>query len=313
MSSCATKGNTVATKGNSVATKRNSVLTGKKLRPLSNKTRVFARLVRKRTTTHLLVALADIAMNPFPETQGIEEEVKHNKVDGDGEEGNKESEEVEEIGAPRDQDRDKGVASVEGKLDDIYIYRTNRKVQHFAGNTRKSFSKLSSSILPHKRLADDGHVESAHSVVDLIANCHQLSSNHGWRNRPMAEKIAANLSFERLRGNVSGEEFVAQFICVELHTEERFTLLLAILYDLDTANPDKSEGAEVDQITKSQRWRTVLGLLASKEIGQQSALSRLVLLASSAKKACAQSVCGIALDYQGQDSPTFTTSLTVSQ
>ncbi|KAI0682784.1 hypothetical protein BC835DRAFT_1311384 [Cytidiella melzeri] len=99
MSSCATKGNSVATKGNSVATKRNSVLTGKKLRPLSNK-----------TTTHLLVALADIAMNPFPETQGIEEEVKHNKVDGNGEEGNKESEEVEEIGAPRDQDRDKGVA-----------------------------------------------------------------------------------------------------------------------------------------------------------------------------------------------------------
>ncbi|KAI0684626.1 hypothetical protein BC835DRAFT_1310468 [Cytidiella melzeri] len=90
-------------------------------------------------------------MDPFPETQGIEEEVKQNKIDGDGEEGNKESEEVEEIGAPRDEDRDKGAArfdtpsgpddnvsgngmngdcidikqqicSVEGKLDDIYIY-----------------------------------------------------------------------------------------------------------------------------------------------------------------------------------------------
>ncbi|KAI0682560.1 hypothetical protein BC835DRAFT_1311459 [Cytidiella melzeri] len=94
----------------SCTTKRNSVLTGKNLRPLLNKTRVFARHYQKRTTTHLLVTLADIAMNPFPETQGIEEEVKHNKVDGDGEEGNKESDEVEEIGAPRDQDRDKGVA-----------------------------------------------------------------------------------------------------------------------------------------------------------------------------------------------------------
>ncbi|KAI0684574.1 hypothetical protein BC835DRAFT_1310495 [Cytidiella melzeri] len=92
------------------ATKRNSVLTGKNLRPLLNKTRVFARHYQKRTTTYLLVALANIAMDPFPETQGVEEEVEQNKIDGDGEEGNKESEEVEESGARRDEDGDKGVA-----------------------------------------------------------------------------------------------------------------------------------------------------------------------------------------------------------
>ncbi|KAI0689465.1 hypothetical protein BC835DRAFT_1308347 [Cytidiella melzeri] len=56
--------------------------------------------------THLLVALADIAMDPVPETQGVEEEVEQNKIDGDGEEENKESEEVEETGAPRDEDGD---------------------------------------------------------------------------------------------------------------------------------------------------------------------------------------------------------------
>ncbi|KAI0684258.1 hypothetical protein BC835DRAFT_1464723 [Cytidiella melzeri] len=49
-------------------------------------------------------------MDPFPETQGVEEEVEQNKIDGDGEEGNKESEEVEESGACRDEDGDKGVA-----------------------------------------------------------------------------------------------------------------------------------------------------------------------------------------------------------
>ncbi|KAI0683255.1 hypothetical protein BC835DRAFT_1472239 [Cytidiella melzeri] len=49
-------------------------------------------------------------MDPFPETQGVEEEVEQNKIDGDGEEGNKESEEVEESGARRDEDEDKGVA-----------------------------------------------------------------------------------------------------------------------------------------------------------------------------------------------------------
>ncbi|KAI0683207.1 hypothetical protein BC835DRAFT_1311184 [Cytidiella melzeri] len=54
--------------------------------------------------------LAGIAMDPFPDTQRVEEEVEQNKIDGDGEEGNKESEEVEESGARRDEDRDKGVA-----------------------------------------------------------------------------------------------------------------------------------------------------------------------------------------------------------
>ncbi|KAI0697277.1 hypothetical protein BC835DRAFT_1413810 [Cytidiella melzeri] len=49
-------------------------------------------------------------MDPFPETQRVEEEVEQNKIDGDGEEGNKESEEVEESGARRDEDGDKGVA-----------------------------------------------------------------------------------------------------------------------------------------------------------------------------------------------------------
>ncbi|KAI0685780.1 hypothetical protein BC835DRAFT_1309814 [Cytidiella melzeri] len=49
-------------------------------------------------------------MDPVPETEGVEEEVEQNKIDGDGEEGNKESEEVEELGAPRDEDGDKGVA-----------------------------------------------------------------------------------------------------------------------------------------------------------------------------------------------------------
>ncbi|KAI0687634.1 hypothetical protein BC835DRAFT_1447929 [Cytidiella melzeri] len=92
------------------ATKRNLVLTGKNVCPLLNKTRVFARHYQKRTTTYLLVALANIAMDPFPETQGVEEEVEQNKIDGDGEEGNKESEEVEESGARRDEDGDKGVA-----------------------------------------------------------------------------------------------------------------------------------------------------------------------------------------------------------
>ncbi|KAI0692831.1 hypothetical protein BC835DRAFT_1306985 [Cytidiella melzeri] len=49
-------------------------------------------------------------MDPFPEMQRVEEEVEQNKIDGDGEEENKESEEVEESGARRDEDRDKGVA-----------------------------------------------------------------------------------------------------------------------------------------------------------------------------------------------------------
>ncbi|KAI0688784.1 hypothetical protein BC835DRAFT_1418900 [Cytidiella melzeri] len=48
--------------------------------------------------------------HPVPETQGVEEEVEQNKIDRDGEEGNKESKEVEEIGAPQDEDRDNGVA-----------------------------------------------------------------------------------------------------------------------------------------------------------------------------------------------------------
>ncbi|KAI0685946.1 hypothetical protein BC835DRAFT_1309727 [Cytidiella melzeri] len=73
-------------------------------------TRKNAHLVQKRTTTYLLVALANIVMDPFPETQGVEEEVEQNKIDGDGEEGNKESEEVEESGARRDEDGDKRVA-----------------------------------------------------------------------------------------------------------------------------------------------------------------------------------------------------------
>ncbi|KAI0686893.1 hypothetical protein BC835DRAFT_1309321 [Cytidiella melzeri] len=133
---------------------------------------------------------------------------------------------------------------------------TTSQMQYSAGNTRKSFSKLSSSILPHKTLADDGHFESAHSVVDLCSSStprlrHTLcmptalynnttqephnrarshvmlgsgfvrSSDRGWWNRPMAGNIAVNLLFERLRGNVRGEEIVARFICVELRTEER--------------------------------------------------------------------------------------------
>ncbi|KAI0683187.1 hypothetical protein BC835DRAFT_1311185 [Cytidiella melzeri] len=202
-------------------------------------------------------------MDPFPETQGIEEEVKHNKVVGDGEEGNKESEEVEE--------------TVERKLDDIYIY-IKPIARHSSGNARKSFSKLSSSILPHKRLADDGHVESAHSVVDLIANRHQLLSNRGWRNRPMAEKIAANLSFERLRGNVSGEAFVAQFICVELHTEERVrqkrmnTVHYTRGYTTLSCNINRGEVEERERESKTKTENAGAGE------------SELVLLASSAKK-----------------------------
>ncbi|KAI0685059.1 hypothetical protein BC835DRAFT_1310227 [Cytidiella melzeri] len=72
--------------------------------PLSEEDLLFA------APTHLLVALANIAMDPVPETQGVEEEVEQNKIDRDGEEGNKESEEVEEIGATRDEDGDNGVA-----------------------------------------------------------------------------------------------------------------------------------------------------------------------------------------------------------
>ncbi|KAI0698221.1 hypothetical protein BC835DRAFT_1304868 [Cytidiella melzeri] len=49
-------------------------------------------------------------MDPFPETQGVEGEVEQNKIDGDVEERNKESEEVEESGARQDEDGDKGVA-----------------------------------------------------------------------------------------------------------------------------------------------------------------------------------------------------------
>ncbi|KAI0692840.1 hypothetical protein BC835DRAFT_1492179 [Cytidiella melzeri] len=234
----------------SCTTKRNSVLTGKNLRPLLNKTRVFACHYQKRTTTHLLVALADIAMNPFPETQGIEEEVKHNKVDGDGEEGNKESEEVEEIGAPRDQDRDKGVASVEGKLDDIYIYQTNRKVFFLNPKT------LAHAVHANRTLQqyNSRTTQSCSLPRQDRIGFHQIEQS--WlAEQANGKKIAANLLFEQLRGNTNHKVQKS----IELRSHNVGGLCWAYL------------------------------TTASKEIGQQSALSRLVLLASSGKKACAQS------------------------
>ncbi|KAI0683254.1 hypothetical protein BC835DRAFT_1311150 [Cytidiella melzeri] len=241
----------------------------------------------------------------------------------------------------------------------MYIYYPNRKDAVLCRKHPQIIFQLSSSILPHQRLADDGHVKSAHSVVDLIANHHQL---------------------EWLRWNVRGEEIVARFICLKLHTEERvrqkrmnavhytrgYTTLscdinrgevgeqeresktktknagagesepqarddllsnwISMLIDLrylimNLSLPDFATSFTISQrqgslpccwqyrttstpqtqtnhkVQKSIKLRSHnVGELcwaylttASKGIGQQSSLSRLVLLASSAKKACAQS------------------------
>ncbi|KAI0688286.1 hypothetical protein BC835DRAFT_1308847 [Cytidiella melzeri] len=462
-------------KGNSVATKGNSVLTGKKLRPLSNKTRVFARLVRKRTCSlqHYLSTSRPRRTSKTGLTGMVRRETKSQRrlkkwgtSDEDGDKGvaigsryvwtlnctpkviqfafepdgltarKAEPEPPSDGGEQHDTILHRlsprmtiGLEHVRagprstsqcGGLDDLtcllpalhnieshrkrenwmmYIYYPNRKDAVLCRKHPQIIFQLSSSILPHKTLADDGHVESAHSVVDLVANCHQLlrhtlcmptafynnttrelhnrarshvmlgsgfvrSSDSGWRNRPMAENIAVNLLFERLRRNVRGEEIVARLSVsscaqergwrarererkreTETETEkagleravrgqekdEHGTLHKRVHYPLVQHKPWRWESERESererrrmrgleraiypvvgdivrpqhrkprQITRCRRrshyevttledrvGRVIGDILASRRIGQRSSLSRLVLLASSAKTACAQ-------------------------